>query len=484
MKVWANRKFLFCCVLLLTGHTTIAQNFEDCQQVVPPFSWGGIDVDHVMGENVAYSSPDEPFNYLCYNNGSGYIIPLPRVFLGHHDGWCGWNPFIYKLTFSKPINNISFIITHGGHGIDSIDFGAENFVIEAACSAVSIESLFSCNSMILGDTIYVGANIGPNGTGGGSGWFRVNFSQPITSFIISGKGGGCGSDFKICANSMYQAPLWAGVKGEELMCGGGSLFFERYGWLAGPYTYNYNINGGPEQSFVTDEILAETPLTTLFGSEPAPGTHTIELTQITDGSGWAVPLSCNTSHTFTVSNPPLAQFTPSPSTGFAPATITLTNQSQNATQYEWLLNNAPIAPQNNTITLQDTGAYQITLIASNALGCTDTAVQTVHVLEQLQVTIPNVFTPNNDDVNEWFGFTTNVEAEANLVILNRWGGVVFEKSFVTTPNVFEELWDGTSTGSVATPSSVPATDGVYFYKLILSGEDWEETFVGNVSLRR
>jgi hypothetical protein len=109
-----------------------------------------------------------------------------------------------------------------------------------------------------------------------------------------------------------------------------------------------------------------------------------------------------------------------------------TNQSTNATQYQWLLNGngwlsgveAPV------FTFEDTGNYQITLIATNALGCADTVVQTVHVLEQLQVVVPNVFTPNNDNLNEWFGFTTNIEAKATMVILNRWGNVVFEKDFI------------------------------------------------------
>lgn len=92
--------------------------------------------------------------------------------------------------------------------------------------------------------------------------------------------------------------------------------------------------------------------------------------------------------------------------------------------------------------------------------------------------IPNVFTPNNDDVNEWFGFTTNVEAKATVVILNRWGSVVYEKDFTTTAGSFMELWDGTSAGTV------PANDGVYFYKVVLEGEGWKEEFVGSVTLRR
>ncbi len=138
--------------------------------------------------------------------------------------------------------------------------------------------------------------------------------------------------------------------------------------------------------------------------------------------------------------------------------------------------------ENPELTLNDTGVYQITLVAFNDLGCSDTTVQTVHVLEQLQVVIPNVFTPNNDGVNDWFGITSNVEANASIVILNRWGNVVFEKEFVTTPNVFEPLWDGTSAGS---SSSGVAADGVYFYRVKVGEEDPKAiVFSGFVSLRR
>lgn len=187
MKVWENRKFLFCCVLLLTGHTSYAQNFEDCQQVIPPYSWGGIDVDHVFGGSVDYIPSSNPTIQLCI--GTGFFVPLPQIHLGSHNGLCEyWEPFVYTLNFSEAITSISFMILAGGHGIDSIDFGAENFIIKAECSNVSIESLFSCNSMILGDTIYVGVII--DNFGVGNGWFKVNFSQPVSSFSISGKGGG------------------------------------------------------------------------------------------------------------------------------------------------------------------------------------------------------------------------------------------------------------------------------------------------------
>ena len=449
-----------------------AQIFEECQQVVPPFSWGGIDVDHIMGDNVDFMPLNQPVLELCL--GSGYFVPLPRLHLGSHPGIgpCGVNPFVYQLVFSKPIVSMSFMILIGGD---------EDFVFESECANVNITPYLTCNAEIYGDSIVLN----------GSGWFRISFDKPVNSFSIRGGGEGCGSSFKICANSLNQAPLWAGVHGSEVVCGSGSLSFERYGWLAGPYTYTYTVNGGAPQTFVTNETLAEIPLSELFGGEPPPGQYTIELTEIKDGSGWPVALSCNTSHTFEVAQKPMAQFTATPTTGFVPLQVTTQNQSSNATEYEWLVNGGWLSgAEAPTLTLEEPNTYEITLIASNALGCTDTAKQTIHVLEELQVLIPNVFTPNNDGINDWFGITANVSVPASIVILNRWGNVVFEKEFVTTAGDFVELWDGastssaTTTGSGSTPGSGNVPDGVYFYRIALDGEEWNEEFTGFVGLKK
>ncbi len=466
---------LFCVLPPLSANSQI---FEDCQQVIPPFSWGGIDVDHVYLQNVGLSNASTI--ELCF--GSNLFVNNPLIRLGNASTDSDIYNFDYLLLFSKPITSLDFIIVQGGK---------EDFKFSTECANINIVLLFGCNAEVYGDSIYLGNPI--DNFGQGNGWFRLNFNNPIREFFIRGGGLANGSGFKICANSLNQAPLWAGVHGSEVVCGLGSLIFERYGWLAGPYTYTYTINGGTPQTFVTNEPLAEIPLSELFGGEPPPGQYTIELTEIKDGSGWPVALSCNTSHIFEVAQQPVAQFIASPSSGVAPLEVMLQNQSSNATNYEWFINESggfdsaqpPTSiAENPVLTLNDTGVYEITLVASNDLGCADTTVQTVHVLEQLQVVIPNVFTPNNDGINDWFGITSNVEADASIVILNRWGNVVFEKEFVTTPNVFEPLWDGTSIGLVTTPGSGEAADGVYFYRLVMNHSNLSELFTGSISVRR
>lgn len=478
--------------MFFASPTAFFAQLSGCDLSVPPVSIGNLYVSHVLGENSAiYFENETGSNVFCQSEN---LSDITVIYLGEYIPLIDppFNPFDYELLFSKPILSINVLLFVGDiHYVNGV-LVPEDFHFLSDCGSAEISSVFSCSATVAGSSIFLGSVESQ-----GSGIFNISFSEPVFNIKITGSGGGAGSGFLICSNSITPAPFYAALNTPQQACSQDSVSFTAY--IGGqephpaPYTFSYTVNGGAVQTASTTGANESVQV----GLPQTPGSYTYELLSVTDANGNSVNITCNNSQTVEVVQTHEAQFTPSPSTGFAPATITLNNQSTNATQYEWLLNNAPITPQNNTITLQDTGAYQITLIATNALGCTDTAVQTVHVLEQLQVTIPNVFTPNNDDVNDWFGFTANVEAEASLVILNRWGGVVFEKSFVTIAGSFMELWDGTSIGSVATstgsvatpssvstPGSVPATDGVYFYKLVLSGEAWEETFVGSVTLRR
>jgi gliding motility-associated-like protein len=321
---------------------------------------------------------------------------------------------------------------------------------------------------------------------------------------ISGKGGGNGSGFQICSNSIQVAQLWASIQAPEAICVQDSVWFTAYEGVAAthppPYTFSYTLNGVGQTATTTstsDSVWMLTPTT--------PGTYTYELLSVTDANGASVNISCNNTRVVEVQAATVAQFTASPSSGMAPLEVTTQNQSSNATEYEWLIGGfgsaQPPAVQPPTsadeapvFTFQDTGTYVITLIAYNDLGCSDTTLQTVYVFEKpdedLQVIIPNVFTPNNDGINDWFGITANVSVPTSVVILNRWGNVVFEKEFVTEAGDFVELWDGASTSSVTTPSSVstPSSgtvpDGVYFYRVALDGEAWSEEFVGFVTVKK
>jgi len=66
------------------------------------------------------------------------------------------------------------------------------------------------------------------------------------------------------------------------------------------------------------------------------------------------------------------------------------------------------------------------------------------------LTIPNVFTPNNDGTNDVYTVTAKGITDYNIVIVNRWGNTVYESNDINVS------WDGTDNGS-------PCSDGVYFY---------------------
>ncbi|MES2800670.1 MAG: gliding motility-associated C-terminal domain-containing protein [Bacteroidota bacterium] len=66
--------------------------------------------------------------------------------------------------------------------------------------------------------------------------------------------------------------------------------------------------------------------------------------------------------------------------------------------------------------------------------------------------IPNVFTPNNDGANDEFSITSSNLTDYQLIILNRWGNLMFES------NDPANSWDGTSDGKAC-------PDGTYFYLL-------------------
>ena len=73
------------------------------------------------------------------------------------------------------------------------------------------------------------------------------------------------------------------------------------------------------------------------------------------------------------------------------------------------------------------------------------------------VHIPNVFTPNNDGDNDLYFFTMENVESLDLLIVNRWGNVMFEGSGINP------AWDGKLN------SGSEAVEGTYFYKYTLTG---------------
>ena len=93
--------------------------------------------------------------------------------------------------------------------------------------------------------------------------------------------------------------------------------------------------------------------------------------------------------------------------------------------------------------------------------------------------IPNVFSPNGDNVNDYFTVfgRQNLINVQHLRIFDRWGEMVFQRENFT-PGIPELGWDG----RMANDNLMP---GVYVYSAILEYDDGEvEVVRGDITLMR
>jgi gliding motility-associated-like protein len=81
----------------------------------------------------------------------------------------------------------------------------------------------------------------------------------------------------------------------------------------------------------------------------------------------------------------------------------------------------------------------------------------------LKMLIPNVFTPDKDGINDWFGITANLNLEIECFILNRWGQVINSQKFDLIKNEFVPIWSGED-----------FNEGVYYYRVIYLNKNQEK----------
>lgn len=165
---------------------------------------------------------------------------------------------------------------------------------------------------------------------------------------------------------------------------------------------------------------------------------------------------------------PVASASPQNLTGAAPLGVNFTNTSTNANFYEWVFGNGQSQSLGSTAnvftTYTEIGEYDVTLTASNGY-CSNTWVGTIIVIPigDMTIHVPNVFSPNADGNNDYYGVFSTFAASQEAAIFNRWGNLIIE---LNEPNA---TWDGKINGS-------EAAEGVYFlrYRLIgLNGSEQE-----------
>ena len=207
-------------------------------------------------------------------------------------------------------------------------------------------------------------------------------------------------------------------------------------------------------------------------------------------SGWyqvtVIDAVCSTTDSafVDISNPPLASFSASPLIGCAPMEVSISNTSQNGTNYICIWGDGTSNSSTNlsgfTHIFSETlsnQVYIIQLIVQQGPLCSDTAIIEVEtsvcgctnpdadnynpnasiddgscIFAEPIVIAPNVFSPNKDGVNDQFLLSWMNLISLRLVVLNRWGITLYDETSTDLTNMIPS-WDGKN-----------QSEGVYFYR--------------------
>lgn len=119
--------------------------------------------------------------------------------------------------------------------------------------------------------------------------------------------------------------------------------------------------------------------------------------------------------------------------------------------------------------------YPVKLVVTNqSLGCSDSAIKMVTVLDLCSADVPTAFTPNNDGLNDRFGPHNALKVDNyEFKIYNRWGQLIFQSK------KWSDRWDGKLNGQLQ-------STGVYVWMLTYTHRDTKQTVLkkGTVTLIR
>lgn len=157
------------------------------------------------------------------------------------------------------------------------------------------------------------------------------------------------------------------------------------------------------------------------------------------------------------------------------AVIKLTSSSSaDVVNYYWEINGlGNFEGQQIEILLPDTGMYGILHTVENDKNCFDSINYSTIVSPDFHLYVPNTFTPNNDDLNEFFLPYSNflIDNKFSFEIYDRWGEMIFKSVKSDTG------WNGIIGGE-------QAMTGVYVWKLKLEPNPIlkQTEFTGTITL--
>ncbi len=229
-------------------------------------------------------------------------------------------------------------------------------------------------------------------------------------------------------------------------------------------TVNINVNQNPPViANANPSIVCQGNETSLFGSgaityvwsngilNNVPFTPAVTTTYTVVGTD---ANNCSSTDDITITVIPSVFFTIGPDTTTCPQSPAILSGNGVFSSYLW--STGETTP---TISVGTVGPVSLTVIDNNGCEYSDNLV--LFLADDCFPTynVPNVFTPNGDNNNDYFFIDATNIASQTITIVNRWNNVMFSK---TGP---QPAWDGKS------PEGTVAEDGVYFVTYSLKAEN-------------
>jgi gliding motility-associated-like protein len=202
----------------------------------------------------------------------------------------------------------------------------------------------------------------------------------------------------------------------------------------------YQINLGPHQNTATFTNLSAG----------------IQQVRITDGDGCYLDTVVEVEQVINT----ISDFSFSSEYGFVNEYIQINNNSINAENYIWSVDDTNYVITDNKIKFLNPGEYQIQLVSFDFDStCTDTTKQQISIYPYLYCSVPNIITPNNDGINDFFTLDFTLDVECSISLLNRNGNLIFyfEGNLEAGKH---DIWDGKVNNQLV-------KEGTYFYTIEL-----------------
>ena len=145
-----------------------------------------------------------------------------------------------------------------------------------------------------------------------------------------------------------------------------------------------------------------------------------------------------------------------------------------ATDWYWNFGDGTISTQQHPVHVYaDSGTYLVTLFIENSYGCKNNIQKNVRIDPIFTIWIPNAFTPDGDDVNDYFTVKGYGIAQLDVMVFDKWGELLYNND---DKEDLEPKWDGMY-------KNILLKNDIYAYKIKVKDVlgRWHE-FIGRVTL--